>query len=61
MAIALEGSRGKAQVAGQSLTPVPEDPKELGAFVEECRDTIIRRLAVLQGNGEGEDRALKSA
>jgi 1-acyl-sn-glycerol-3-phosphate acyltransferase len=40
---------------------IPEDPKELGAFVEECRDTIIRRLAVLRGNGESEDRALNSA
>lgn len=53
---------------------MPEDPDELPAFIEECRQTIIRRLAELRGeepppaggspmggNGETEASALKSA
>jgi len=53
---------------------IPEAPEELSAFIDRCRDTIVRRLAELRGespppaggspaagNGESEGRALKSA
>lgn len=53
---------------------IPENPEELAAFIDRCRDTIVRRLAELRGgphaptgsspvagNGESEGRALKGA
>jgi hypothetical protein len=43
--------RGRMRVVGQLMSP--ENPDELPAFIEECRQTMIRELATMRAEDVG--------